>query len=99
MEPPISFDADEIRNKKADILHAVRKYSEQEVFQYTARGQYGAGKMGMIRWTYREEPNVKPDSNTETFAAALLHIETWRWKAYPSMYAPEKSHKKATTID
>lgn len=39
MELPISFDADEIRNKKADILHAVRKYSEQEVFQYTARGQ------------------------------------------------------------
>lgn len=100
MEPPISFDADEIRNKKADILHAVRKYSEQEVFQYTARGQYGSGKNGDDTVVaYREEPNVKPDSNTETFAAALLHIETWRWEGVPFYIRTGKNlSQKATTI-
>ncbi|MCO6461415.1 MAG: glucose-6-phosphate dehydrogenase [Saprospiraceae bacterium] len=100
MEPPISFAADEIRNKKADVLHAVRKYSEQEVFQYTARGQYGAGKIGdEVIPAYRTEKNVRPDSNTETYAAAVLHIETWRWEGVPFYIRTGKNlSQKATTI-
>jgi hypothetical protein len=65
------------------------------VFQYTARGQYGGKNGDETVVAYRDEANVKPDSNTETFALPYSISRPGDGKAYLSIYAPEKiSHKK-----
>jgi glucose-6-phosphate 1-dehydrogenase len=84
MEPPVSFDANEVRNKKVDVLKAVRKVGENEISQFCVRGQYGAGvQNGQIVPAYREEMGVDPASNTETFAALKVFIDNWRWQSVP----------------
>jgi len=84
MEPPVSFDAEEIRNKKADVLHAVRPISHAAVHDSAARGQYGRGWVkGQTVVAYREEEGVDPDSVTETFAALELFVDNWRWQDVP----------------
>jgi glucose-6-phosphate 1-dehydrogenase len=84
MEPPVSFNADEIRNKKVDVLHAVRGIPTDEVYHVAARGQYAAGWVEGERVPgYREEPGVAAKSVTETFAAVKLHIDNWRWQGVP----------------
>ncbi len=84
MEPMVSFDADEIRNKKVDVLHAVRPIPFDAVHQSTVRGQYGNGWLdGKKVRAYRDEPGVAPDSKTETFAALRLFIDNWRWQDVP----------------
>ncbi len=84
MEPPVSFEADEIRNKKADVLHAIRPIAEHEVAEFTARGQYGPGWVeGQYVPGYRQEPDVSASSATETFAALKLFVDNWRWQDVP----------------
>jgi glucose-6-phosphate 1-dehydrogenase len=84
MEPPISFDADAVRDKQAEILHAIQMPTPEEVLQNTVRGQYGEGVIGNERVpAYRSEPNVAPNSNTETFVALKLKIDNWRWGDVP----------------
>lgn len=84
MEPPVSFSADEIRNKKVDVLRAIRPIPQDQVHLVAVRGQYGPGwiKGEKVRG-YREEPDVAPDSATETFAAAKYFIDNWRWQDVP----------------
>jgi glucose-6-phosphate 1-dehydrogenase len=84
MEPPVSFEADEIRNRKVDVLNALRKIHPEEVHQYAVRGQYGAGWIqGKKVIGYRQEPDVSKDSGKETFAAMKLFIDNWRWQGVP----------------
>jgi glucose-6-phosphate 1-dehydrogenase len=84
MEPMVSFDADEIRNKKADVLHAVRPIHPDAVHQCVVRGQYGRGWLGGKKAPgYREEDGVSPDSQTETFVALRLFLDNWRWQDVP----------------
>lgn len=84
MEPPVSFEADEIRNKKVDVLNALRPIHPDEVYQYAVRGQYGAGWIeGKKVIGYRQEPDVSKDSPKETFAAIKLFIDNWRWQGVP----------------
>jgi glucose-6-phosphate 1-dehydrogenase len=84
MEPPVSFGADEIRSKKADVLHALRPIPREHVPQFAVRGQYDAGEIdGKPVPAYRSEPNVSPTSNTETYAALKLHVDNWRWQDVP----------------
>ena len=84
MEPMVSFDADEIRNKKVDVLHAVRPIAHDEVHHSTVRGQYGTGWIGGTKvCAYREEAGVPPDSRTETFAALRLFVDNWRLQGVP----------------
>lgn len=84
MEPPVSFDADEIRSKKVDVLHAVRKLPPDRVPQFAARGQYDRGWIkGEQVVAYRAEDDVAPDSQSETFAALKLYIDNWRWQDVP----------------
>ncbi|RPJ49855.1 MAG: glucose-6-phosphate dehydrogenase [Acidobacteria bacterium] len=84
MEPMVSFDADEIRNKKVDVLHAVRPIHHDAVGQCVVRGQYGNGWIGgQAVGGYREESGVPPDSQTETFVALRLYIDNWRWQGVP----------------
>lgn len=84
MEAPVSFDADEIRNKKADVLKAIRPFPEDAIHDYAARGQYGSGWLqGEHVAGYRQEAEVRPDSPTETYAALKLFIDNWRWQDVP----------------
>ena len=84
MEPPISFDADEVRNKQAEVLHAIQPLSPEEVLTSMVRGQYAEGVIEGDRVPgYRSEPDVSPTSNTETFVALKLQIDNWRWAGVP----------------
>jgi glucose-6-phosphate 1-dehydrogenase len=84
IESPVSFEADEIRNRKVDVLHAVRKIKREEVHFFAVRGQYGAGWIeGKKVKGYRQEPGVEKTSKTETFAAVKLFIDNWRWQGVP----------------
>jgi glucose-6-phosphate 1-dehydrogenase len=84
MEPPISFDADEVRNKQAEVLHAIQPLNPEDVLTSSVRGQYAEGEIDEQRVVgYRSEPSVAPDSNTETFVALKLQIDNWRWAGVP----------------
>jgi glucose-6-phosphate 1-dehydrogenase len=92
MEPPISFDADEVRNKQAEVLHAIQPLTPEEVLTNTVRGQYGEGIVENERVAgYRHEPDVSPTSNTETFVALKLLIDNWRWAGVPFYLRTGKS--------
>ncbi len=84
MEPPISFQADAVRDEQSKILHAIQPPSPEDVLTRAVRGQYGDGSFdGQTSQAYRHEPNVAPDSNTETFVAMKLAIDNWRWADVP----------------
>ena len=84
MEPPVNSDADSIRNEKFKVLSAVRPIAADQVFDQTARGQYAQGTVdGKTVPAYRDEQDVDPHSNTDTFAAVKLHIDNWRWAGVP----------------
>jgi glucose-6-phosphate 1-dehydrogenase len=84
METPINFDADEVRNRKVDVLRAMRKFSAEDIRKVAVRGQYSKGWMeGQKVPGYREEPKVDPQSNTETFVAIKFFIDNWRWHGVP----------------
>ncbi|MGZ4385104.1 MAG: glucose-6-phosphate dehydrogenase, partial [Gaiellaceae bacterium] len=80
MEPPIDFTADSVRNEKVKILRAIGTPAPRDV----VRGQYGRGFIeGEEAPAYREEPGVAPDSRTETYVAAKLFVDNWRWANTP----------------
>ncbi len=84
MEPPISFEADSVRDEQAKVLHALQPFSPEEVLSKTVRGQYGEGTTdGQRAPAYRAEPDVSPQSNTETYVALRLLIDNWRWAKVP----------------
>ncbi|MDB5159451.1 MAG: glucose-6-phosphate 1-dehydrogenase [Mucilaginibacter sp.] len=84
METPVNFNADEIRNRKVDVLHAMRRFSPEDVRMSAVRGQYAKGWMeGKEVPGYREEAKVDPNSNTETFAAIKFFVDNWRWQGVP----------------
>lgn len=84
MEPPISFEADHIRDEKVKLLRSIRPFKLEEVDDFIVRGQYGRGSIkGREVAGYREEPGINPESRTETFVAAKLFIDNWRWKGVP----------------
>ena len=84
MEPPISAHADDIRNEKYKVLSAIQPPAHKDVWAVSARGQYGPGAIdGVPVKGYRQEEDVSPDSNTDTFAAVKLYVENWRWAGVP----------------
>ena len=84
MEPPVAFDADSVREQKVQVFRSIRPMTLQEVAANTVRGQYGPGRIGNVAVPgYRQEPGVKPNSTTETFAAVRLLVENWRWAGVP----------------
>lgn len=100
MEAPVSFDANEIRNKKVDVLNAIRPITKEQVHEVAVRGQYGEGWMkGEKVQAYRSEKNVAPTSSVETFAAVKFYIENWRWQGVPFYVRTGKyMHQKTTSI-
>src|SRR5712692_7794685 len=88
MEPPISFDADAVRAKKTELFQAIHPISPANA----VRGQYGAGAvLGRKVRDYRQEPDVAPDSKTETYVALKLGIDNWRWAGVPFYLRTGKS--------
>jgi len=84
MEPPISFQAEEIRNRKVDVLRAIKRIAPEDVYKYAVRGQYGHGWIeGKEVPGYRVEAGVESRSNTETYAAIKFYIDNWRWQGVP----------------
>jgi glucose-6-phosphate 1-dehydrogenase len=84
MEPPVSFEADAVRDEQFKILHSIQPFSPADVSQKTVRGQYAAGEIdGKAVADYRAETGVAPDSNTETFAALKVTLDNWRWADVP----------------
>ena len=84
MEPPISFDADAVRAKKAEVIEAIRPLKPATVMKSAVRGQYDAGPvLGKPAQAYRRERDVDPNSPTETYFACKLKIDNWRWAGVP----------------
>ena len=100
MEPPISFQADAVRDEQSKILHAIQHLNPEEVLLRAVRGQYGDGSEdGKPVQGYRQEPNVAPDSHTETFVALKLSIDNWRWADVPFyIRTGKRMEKRATEI-
>ncbi|WP_244817134.1 glucose-6-phosphate dehydrogenase [Caballeronia sp. Lep1P3] len=76
MEPPNSFDAESVRDKKAEVFDAIQPLGPNDV----VFGQYETGPAGP---GYRDEPGVAKDSRIETYAAARVYVENWRWAGVP----------------
>ncbi|MEO8770588.1 MAG: glucose-6-phosphate dehydrogenase [Ferruginibacter sp.] len=84
MEPPVSFNADEVRNRKVDVLRALRPIKKEDVHNFAVRGQYDTGWIdGEKVKAYRQEADVSPESHTETFVAIKFFIDNWRWSSVP----------------
>jgi glucose-6-phosphate 1-dehydrogenase len=98
MEPPISFDADAVRSKKAEVIQAIQPLTPEGAMRDAVRGQYDAGTvLGKSVRAYRNEPDVAPDSATETFVACKLQIDNWRWAGVPFYLRTGKYMKRRRT--
>lgn len=99
MEPPVSFNPDEVRNKKVDVLHAIRKIRKEDVHDFAVRGQYGEGWLeGEKAKGYRQETSVAPDSTTPTFAAVKFFIDNWRWSGVPFYVRSGKRMQQSISV-
>ena len=84
MEPPVSFEADSVRDEQAKILQAIQPFTPEDALHKAVRGQYDEGKIGNRKVPgYRAEEKVSPKSNTETFAALKISMDNWRWADVP----------------
>jgi glucose-6-phosphate 1-dehydrogenase len=89
MEPPLSLGARDLRDRKVDVLRAVRSLSPEEVLRLTVRARYGAGELkgrevkGREVPAYVDEEGVAAENDTETFAQVTLFIDNWRWSGVP----------------
>jgi glucose-6-phosphate 1-dehydrogenase len=98
MEPPISFDANAVRDEQAKTLHAIQPIPPEDVLTRAVRGQYGEGEINDERVpAYRSEPQVAPNSTTETYVALKLMIDNWRWAGVPFYLRTGKRLPKRVT--
>ncbi|MFH0750203.1 MAG: glucose-6-phosphate dehydrogenase [Chloroflexota bacterium] len=100
MEPPATFDADALRDEKVKVLRAMEPMAPADVAANVVRGQYGPGWVaGEPVAGYRSEPEVDPESETETYVAARLFIDDWRWAGVPFyLRAGKRLPRRATEI-
>ncbi|HWV99129.1 MAG TPA: glucose-6-phosphate dehydrogenase [Candidatus Acidoferrum sp.] len=92
MEPPVSLEAECIRDEKVKLLKSIRSMNPEQVARQVVRGQYFAGIIdGQPRAGYRQETKVKSDSNVETYVALKLFIDNWRWSGIPFYLRTGKS--------
>ena len=95
MEPPISLDADDVRDEKLKVLRSLRKMDPTDIKRDTVRGQYTAGASeGAAVKGYKEEDNVPTDSRTETFVALRAQINNARWANVPFFLRTGKRMQK-----
>ncbi len=98
MEPPVSFAADEIRGEKVKVLRAIEAPAPEQVSERVVRARYGPGVVGGTEVPgYLEEKDVPDDSTTETFVAARLGVDNWRWAGVPFYLRAGKRLARGTT--
>ena len=84
MDPPVEFKAEDLRDEKLKVLRGVKPMAPGEVAANTVRGQYVSGWVeGRKMVSYRDEPEVAPETQTETYVALKLAIDSWRWAGVP----------------
>jgi glucose-6-phosphate 1-dehydrogenase len=84
MEPPATFEADALRDEKVKVIRAIAELSPDEIRSDVVRGQYGPGWVAAKPVPgYRQEPEVDPESETETYVAARFTVDDWRWSGVP----------------
>jgi len=100
MEPPVSLDADAVRNEKLKVLQALPDWTPEDVKKHVVRAQYTAGSIeGKEVPGYLQEKGVKPDSTTAPYVAMRLTLNTWRWSGVPFFLRTGKRlPKRATEI-
>jgi len=100
MEPPATFEADALRDEKVKVIRAIDDLTRSTVDRDVVRGQYGPGWVAGERvGGYRQEPEVDGQSETETFVAARLHVDDWRWSGVPFyLRTGKRLPKRATEI-
>ena len=100
MEPPATFEADALRDEKVKVIRAIGRLTPDQARQDVVRGQYGPGWVSARPVPgYRAEPAVDPASETETFIAARLTIDDWRWSGVPFyLRMGKRLPKRATEI-
>jgi glucose-6-phosphate 1-dehydrogenase len=98
MEPPTDLGANSIRDEKVKVVRAIRRYQPDEIARDVVRGQYGEGAIaGEPVPAYRAEKNVDPKSQTETYVALKLHVDSWRWADVPIYIRVGKRLAKSAT--
>jgi glucose-6-phosphate 1-dehydrogenase len=100
MEPPATFDADALRDEKVKVIRAISELTPDEMRSDVVRGQYGPGWVAAKPVKgYRDEAEVDPESETETYVAARFEVDDWRWSGVP-FYLRTGKHlpKRATEI-
>jgi glucose-6-phosphate 1-dehydrogenase len=98
MEPPTDLSADAIRDEKVKVLRSLRKIEGADVAKYAVRAQYSAGNVNGRRVAaYRDEENIPPESETDTYVALEIHVENWRWAGVPFYMRVGKRLPKAAT--
>jgi glucose-6-phosphate 1-dehydrogenase len=98
MEPPVTFRADSVRDRKMDALLAVQPVGGGDCRSSVVRAQYGSGWVeGREVPAYRSEPRVDAASTTETFVALRLYLDSWRWAGVPFYVRTGKRLPKRVT--
>jgi glucose-6-phosphate 1-dehydrogenase len=98
MEPPTDLGADSIRDEKVKVVRSLRHFAPDEIASQVVRGQYAEGAInGKPVAGYRQEPNVKPESKTETYVALRLLVDNWRWADVPFYVRVGKRLPKSAT--
>jgi len=96
MEPPVSMEAEALRDEKVKVLKSIRPIPKEAVHAHAFRGQYGKGQVNGERVAgYLEEANIPPNSTTETYASMKLYIDNWRWRGVPFYLRTGKRMAKA----
>ena len=96
MEPPVSMDAESLRDEKVKVLKSIRPIPKEAVHAHTFRGQYAKGHInGEKVCSYLEEANIPSNSTTETYASLKLYIDNWRWRGVPIYMRTGKRLAKA----
>lgn len=100
MEVPYAFNANSVRDEKLKVLKALRSYGMKQALANTYRAQYQGGNVGGDKAAaYLEEERVQPGSTTETFMAAKLFVDNWRWSGVPFyLRCGKRMHKRTTEI-
>jgi glucose-6-phosphate 1-dehydrogenase len=98
MEPPVNLESEAVRDEKIKVMEAARAFALARVSRDCVRGQYGPGSIaGKSVAGYRQEPDVAPDSATETFAALKMYFDNWRWAGVPFYIRSGKRLPKRVT--
>ncbi len=98
MEPPVSFDAESVRDEKVKVFKSIRPFNIERLNQNIVIGQYAHGEIdGKRVASYRDEKGVPPDSTTSTYGAMKFCLDNWRWKGVPFYLRSGKRLKQRRT--